>query len=144
MTEDRPAPSLTSCVIPYLGLAGRTAEALAFYARAFAATGTETMPDPSDPSRLMHGQTVINGGALMLTDHVMAGTPAGSPMPGGHLQLVVPDGQAWWDRAIAAGCAVEMPFERQFWGDHWGLLRDPFGLCWAILQDGALRQDAAA
>jgi PhnB protein len=25
-----------------------------------------------------------------------------------------------------------MPFERQFWGDRWGMLRDPFGIEWAI------------
>ena len=55
----------------------------------------------------------------------------------GHLQLVVADGQAWWDRAVAAGCKVIAPYERQFWGDDWGLLEDPFGLKWAILQPGA-------
>ena len=34
--------------------------------------------------------------------------------------------------ALAAGCTVVMPFERQFWGDRWGMLRDPFGIDWAI------------
>jgi PhnB protein len=123
-----------SGVIPYLALSGRAAEALAFYERAFAATGTQTMADPADPARLLHGQTVINGGALMLTDHGMADAPSGRPEQNGHLQLVVADGRAWWERAVASGCVVEMPFGRQFWGDDWGLLRDPFGLRWAILQ----------
>ena len=25
-----------------------------------------------------------------------------------------------------------MPFEKMFWGDRWGMLRDPFGMAWAI------------
>ena len=55
----------------------------------------------------------------------------------GHLQLVVADGRAWWDRAVAAGCRVLAPYERQFWGDDWGLLEDPFGIKWAVLQPAA-------
>ena len=42
----------------------------------------------------------------------------------------------WWDRAVGAGCTVEAPYERQFWGDDWGLLRDPFGLLWGVMQPG--------
>jgi PhnB protein len=30
-----------------------------------------------------------------------------------------------------------MPFERQFWGDRWGMLRDPFGIDWAIDEPAA-------
>lgn len=142
MSDTRQDDAVMSGVIPYLGLAGRAAEALAFYERAFGATGTATMPDPADPSRLLHGQTVINGGALMLTDHGMADRPGGAPMQGGHLQLVVADGRIWWDRAIAAGCTVEAPYERQFWGDDWGLMRDPFGVHWAVLEPGPGRAGA--
>jgi PhnB protein len=74
----------------------------------------------------------------MMTDHMDPGGPArtGPALPHGHLQLVVADGQTWWDRAVAAGCTVAMPYERQPWGDDWGLLRDPFGIHWAILQPG--------
>jgi PhnB protein len=25
-----------------------------------------------------------------------------------------------------------MPLEKMFWGDRWGMLRDPFGIEWAI------------
>jgi PhnB protein len=51
---------------------------------------------------------------------------------GFHLQLVVDDGGAWWNRAVGAGCKVTMPFEEMFWGDRWGLLEDPFGITWGI------------
>jgi PhnB protein len=30
-----------------------------------------------------------------------------------------------------------MPFERMFWGDRWGLLRDPFGITWGIDEPAA-------
>jgi PhnB protein len=136
MSDADHAPSLMSGPIPYLAFSARARKALAFYERAFAAAQTATMPDPADNGRVMHGQTIINGGALMLTDHMGADAANGAPMPSGHLQLVGADGRAWWDRAVAAGCAVEMPYERQFWGDDWGLVRDPFGVRWAILQPG--------
>ena len=52
------------------------------------------------------------------------------------LQLVTYDGDMWWNRAVAAGCTVTMPFTEQFWGDRYGRLRDPFGLDWAINEPG--------
>lgn len=122
-------------VIPYLCLAGRTGEAAEFYIRAFGATDIGRMPMPDRDGEYMHLQLAINGGALMLTDHVDMSSAAGVevPLTRGHLQLVVPDGKVWWDRAVATGCTVLAPFERQFWGDEWGLLADPFGLKWAVL-----------
>ena len=30
-----------------------------------------------------------------------------------------------------------MPFEIQFWGDRWGLIRDPFGVQWAFNEAAA-------
>jgi PhnB protein len=126
-------PGLMRGVIPYLAMAGRAAEACDFYPRAFAAEDIGRMPMPDGAPGLIHAQLAINGGAVMITDHG-GGT---APSYGfGHLQLVVADGRAWWDRAVAAGCTVLAPYERQFWGDDWGLLQDPFGIRWAILQAG--------
>lgn len=121
-------------VIPYLAMNGRAGEACDFYVRAFGAGDAGRMPFPDGEPGLMHAQVAINGGMLMLTDH-----RGGGPAPTanfGHLQLVVPDGRAWWDRALNAGCTVLMPYERQDWGDDWGLLEDPFGFKWGILQTG--------
>ena len=92
------------------------------------------MPRPDGQSGLMHAQMSINGGMLMLTDHMGDGLAPSTHF--GHLQLVVADGRSWWDRAVAAGCRVVAPYERQFWDDDWGLLEDPFGVKWAILQAG--------
>ena len=39
---------------------------------------------------------------------------------------------AWWKRAVDAGCEVTMPLDVMFWGDRYGQLRDPFGVSWAM------------
>jgi PhnB protein len=118
-------------VIPYIAMDGRAGEAVAFYARAFDARDLGQLPDQDDPKKLMHCQLEINGGMFMMSDMRGPGEPA-LKQQGFHLQLVVQDGDLWWNRAVEAGCTVEMPFEKMFWGDRWGLLTDPFGLTWAI------------
>ena len=134
---NRPDPSVMNGVIPYVGLNGRAGEGADFYAHAFGARDLGRFPDQQNPGRFMHVQIEVNGGCLMMTDHSGCdGAPVPTPQ-GFHLQLVVADGDLWWSRAVAAGCTVEMPFERQFWGDRWGMLRDPFGLHWAINEPAA-------
>lgn len=134
LTETRPDTAVTTGVIPYLNHTGRAAEAAAFYARAFGAREVGRLPMEGDPAKLMHCHLEINGGALMMSDcsgEENALRPDGSVT----LLLAVEDGDAWWDRAVAAGCEVAVPFERQFWGDRYGQLRDPFGLIWAINEE---------
>ncbi len=128
MTEPNPMQG----VIPYLAMGGRASEACDFYADAFAAEDAGRMPRPNGEPGLMHAQVSINGGMLMLTDHMGDGPAPSANF--GHLQLVVSDGRTRWDRAIAAGCTVVIPYERQFWGSDWGMLRDPFGLNWGIME----------
>ena len=118
-------------VIPYIGMEGKAGAAADFYVRAFGARDLGRMPGEEDPSRLMHCQLEINGGALMMTDMRAPDTPAVRPQ-GFHLQLVVEDGDFWWNRAVEAGCTVVVPFQTMFWGDRWGPLADPFGLQWSV------------
>lgn len=120
-------------VIPYLAFNGQAGAAADLYIKAFGGEDDGRMPNPEQPGRFMHVQIKINGGVLMLCDHM---EDKASTFQGGHLQLVVDDGQAWWDRAVAAGLTVVSPYELQFWGDHWGLMRDPFGISWAVMQIG--------
>jgi PhnB protein len=126
-------------VIPYLTMAGKAGEAADFYGKAFAATDLGRMEMPEQPGQFMHVQIEINGGSMMMTDHGMNGEGQ-TVLEGAHLQLVVDNGSAWWDRAVAAGCTVVAPFEKQFWGDQWGLLADPFGIHWAILEPDTAAQ----
>ncbi|WP_330358931.1 VOC family protein, partial [Mycobacteroides abscessus] len=36
--------------------------------------------------------------------------------------------------AVDAGATVEMPLEDQFWGDRFGVIKDPFGHLWSLGQ----------
>lgn len=47
-------------------------------------------------------------------------------------QLIVSDGDAWWKRAIDAGCKQKLPFAVAPWGDKYGQLVDPFEVIWAL------------
>ena len=50
------------------------------------------------------------------------------------LHLQVEDAQAWWDRAVGAGCTIKSPIKVEFWGDIYGQLTDPYGVTWTIGQ----------
>ena len=125
-TVTKPMPG----VIPYIQVVGAI-EAVKFYERAFGAVELRrTATD--DGRRLMNCQIEINGGPMMLMD---AMPEHGYPFQPTHsltLQLIVDDGQAWFDRAVAAGCKVLTPFQTMFWGDKWGAVIDPFEIHWGI------------
>jgi PhnB protein len=132
--QTRPDDRVMQGVIPYLAMIpGRAGEAADFYIKAFAVKDLGRHPLEGQPDHFINITIEINGGALMLSD---MGNETGGPLLHGHLQLVRNDGQEWWDRAIAAGCVETSPYQRMFWGDDWGLMRDPFGVEWAILQPG--------
>ena len=121
--------AVTRGVIPYIQVEG-AARAVEFYKRAFGAL--ERSRTPADNGRLMNAQLEINGGLIMVMD---AMPDHGFPFQPTHsitLQLIVPDGRGWFDRAVEAGCKVTTPFQRMFWGDLWGGLADPFGINWGI------------
>jgi len=48
------------------------------------------------------------------------------------VHLNVPDCDAVWTRATAAGATAVMPLQDMFWGDRFGKLKDPFGHEWSI------------
>ncbi len=123
---------------PYLTMSDAKA-AIEFYQKAFNAKEITRHAAPGG-DKLMHVHMDINGSALMFSDdfpEFMGGksrTPqafGGTPVV---LHLHVDNGQETWDRAVAAGVTVIMPFKEQFWGDLYGQLVDPFGHQWSIGQ----------
>jgi PhnB protein len=53
------------------------------------------------------------------------------------LHLQMEDADTFFSHAAAAGAAVVMPLDDQFWGDRYGQLKDPFGHIWSV---GASKQ----
>ncbi len=120
-------------VVPFLAIRdGRGTEALTFYATAFGAVEVERNP-AQDGKRLMQASMKVNGGWIMLADVFPEWTGRAAEPPGGVMvHLAVPDADAAWARAVAAGATVEHPIADQFWGDRYGQLRDPFGHVWSV------------
>src|SRR5579862_7367523 len=95
-----------------------------FLQRAFDAVEIERSPGPA--GKLMHVRMKIGDSIVMFADDFSAefGMP---PLAQGrlpmHLQIFVPDVDALWAKAVAAGCEIEMPLADQFWGDRYGHVR---------------------
>jgi PhnB protein len=123
-------PQVKGGVVPYLTVNGAV-KAAEFYRQAFAAEVATIYP-PDEQGRTMHAHLYINGGSVMMSDaypehgHELKEPAAFTVM------LPVADADAWFDRAIAAGCTAIMPVADMFWGDRYGQLKDPFGVIWAI------------
>lgn len=117
---------------PYLNVDGAL-KASEFYQKAFGAKQIFHYP-ADEQGRTMHVHLHVNGSSLMLGD---AFPEHGHPLEkasGYTLQLHYPIGEidAAWKRAIDAGCTVAVPLDDVFWGDRWGLMRDPFGVAWGM------------
>ena len=127
-----PSERLMQGVIPYLAVE-RAHDAIAFYRRAFAALMRGDVALMPGTEKVANASLVINGGVMMLSDTFPGmNQTAAKGGCGFTMQLVVEDGDLWWNRAVEAGCEIVTPFVKQFWGDRYGQLRDPFGIAWAI------------
>jgi len=127
---DSPAKTrLFPGVIPNIVVRNAT-EATDFYVKAFAAEvkRRENTPD----GRLMHCNLLINDGDLFLNDFFPEHGYPEVPPQAFTLHLQVDDVDMWWNRAVAAGCEITMPLEKQFWGDRYGQIRDPYGVTWSL------------
>ncbi len=108
-------------------------KAIEFYKKAFGAEQTMLMPGAG--GSVMHAEIRIGDTTLFLADDMMN---SGKTVEGGQVGAFVPhvaveDVDATWKLAIDAGCKETMPLADQFWGDRYGQLVDPFGLCWALM-----------
>ncbi|MGE0778020.1 VOC family protein [Mycolicibacterium sp.] len=122
---------------PHL-VVGDAAAALDFYAKAFGAEEMVRMPGPD--GKLMHAAMRINGFPVFLNDDYpeyndgKSSTPTalgGTPVT---IHLQGPDVDGRFQRALDAGATVVSPLEDQFWGDRYGVLRDPFGHQWSLAE----------
>ena len=129
MTETAPVMPRLS---PHLVCDGAAA-AIDFYKAAFGAEEVMRLPGPN--GKLMHASVTINGAMVLLVDEMPEYGVLGPVKIGGTavtLHLVVPDVDAAFARAIEAGATETMPVADQFWGDRYGVLKDPFGHSWSL------------
>lgn len=109
-------------------------KAIEFYTKAFGFTELHRMPGPG--GEIMHAALKIGDSMLFLNDEMPQYGGGGSPTTIGGtpvtLNLYVPDADAIFKQAIAAGAKEAMPIGDMFWGDRYGMVIDPFGHRWAI------------
>jgi PhnB protein len=107
------------------------AQYIEFLKRAFDAA--ELTRSASPDGRLLNASVRIEISVMMLND--VFPEFKGEPYRSGRavrLTLYLPDADAGWAKALAAGCKVVSPIRDQFWGDRYGEVQDPFGFVWAI------------
>jgi PhnB protein len=126
-----PIPDGFHTITPHLTVDGAAAY-IEFLKKAFGAVELYRSPGPG--GRLLHASVRIGDSMLMLNDHfpefgASPITPAPWPFA---LHLYVPNADATFDQAVAAGCTVTMPLANQFWGSRYGQVQDPTGFRWAI------------
>lgn len=125
-------------VLPHLTV-DDAAAAIDFYVKAFDAVELGRVPGP-DGKKLIHAALRLNGATIMLNDDFPEMTDGKSMTPtalGGTpvtIHLTVTDVDAKFAKAVDAGATVVMPLGDQFWGDRYGVLRDPFGFLWSLGQ----------
>ena len=119
-----PIPPGYRTLTPGCTLVG-AAKAIALYQQVFGAR-VRTRLDAPDGS-VAHAELELGDSLLMLGE-----ASAEFPPHGARLMLYVPDVDAVFARAVAAGCTVKEPLTVQFWGDRTGRVADPHGNEWMI------------
>ncbi len=121
----RPIPDGYTAVTPYL-VVDDAAKLVEFVKNAFGAKVLERMEGPG--GLVMHAEVEIGGARVMMGD-ARGGRWGAIP---GMVYLYVPDCDATFRRAIAAGATPLMEPATQFYGDRNGGVKDPFGNFWWI------------
>jgi PhnB protein len=124
-------------VSPHL-VVDNAAAAVDFYVKAFGAVELGRVPGPE--GKLVHAALQINGSTVLLNDDFpeMSGGKSMTPTALGGtpvtIHLTVTDVDVKFQQAVDAGATVVAALEDQFWGDRYGVVRDPFGHQWSLGQ----------
>jgi len=132
MAKPNPIPHGMHSVTPHLVCADGLG-AIDFYKKAFNAE--ELLRLPGADGKLMHGCMRIGDSLVMLADEYPEWGSFGPNSLKGTtvtIALYVEDADKQFDQAIAAGCTVHMPMADMFWGDRYGIVKDPYGHLWSI------------
>jgi PhnB protein len=113
--------------------------ALRFYKDVFGAEEGDNMMAP-DGKRLMHGEIVLDGHKLFISDQFSKSEGGSCKSPttldgtSVRITIEVDDADAVVARAVSAGASILMPVANMFWGARYGKIVDPFGHEWGINQ----------
>jgi PhnB protein len=129
---------MTTRLNPYLSWRGQAAEAMTFYQSVFGGDLTSnTFADyggmgvpPDEQDQVMHAQLRVSDSFWLMGADAPSTHPEGTP--NGHISISGDevDTIRGWFEALAVGGHVDVPFEQAPWGDHFGQVKDRFGINW--------------
>ena len=128
----QPIPPGYTGITPYL-VVKDAVRALDFYQKALG--GKEVLRLDYPDGRIAHAEVRIGEGHVMLAEEMDSyGQKSPSTLGGTSVSLLiyVPDVDAVYARAVAAGATATRPVADQFYGDRSGTITDPFGHVWSI------------
>ena len=108
-------------------------KAIDWYVKAFGAVENSRLAAPD--GKVLHAQITIGDSPVMFSEEMTECnnfSPValkGSPVT---LHIYVEDVDSAFDRAVKAGAEVIMPPMDMFWGDRYGVLKDPSGHQWSL------------
>jgi PhnB protein len=109
------------------------AKMIEFYKKAFGAVEKRRAPGPG--GKIIHAELQIGDSIVFLNDEfpeMGAVSPLTTKGTGVTLHVYVEDADKQYQQALSAGAEVAMPLADQFWGDRYGIVKDPSGHQWSI------------
>ncbi len=139
---------MKTVLVPYLNFMGKTKEAMEFYKSVFGGElkmqtfGESGMPTKNeDKDKIIHAELKTADFSFMASD----GNAEHPVHMGDNIYMsLVGDNEAQlrdWFGKLAEGGKVDMPLEKQFWGDTYGQLTDKFGVHWSMNITSAVPQN---
>lgn len=131
---------MASRLNPYIRFDGTAREALDLYAETFGGSpeimtfGEAGQADSPDAGKIMHGTLDTAAGYTIMASDAPSGMPAQTPGGSIAVSLSGDDADAlrgYWNK-LTVGGTVDMPLEKQFWGDEFGMCTDRFGVQWMV------------
>jgi PhnB protein len=124
---------------PYVNFPGTAREAMEFYESVFGGTltvmtfadaGAEGVPDPQ---KVMHANLETTSGYTIMASDL---PPGMDHRPGTNMSISLSGDDAdelrgYWD-ALSKESTIDMPLDKQMWGDVFGSCTDRFGVSWMI------------
>lgn len=130
---------MASRLNPYVNFPGNARQAMEFYETVFGGSltshtfGEFGAPDPALADKIMHAMLETPAGFTLMASDLAPGMPHN---PGTNITISLSGDDAdalrgYWEK-LAAGGTVQMPLEKQMWGDEFGSLLDQFGVPWLV------------
>jgi PhnB protein len=128
---------MASTLNPYIGFKDNARQAMEYYQGIFGGElNVNTFGEfgqAENPDQIMHSQLETPSGfTLMASD-----TPPGQEFnPGTNIAVSISGDdeselQGYWDK-LSDGGQIQVPFEKQMWGDVFGMCTDRFGVNWMV------------